>query len=249
MASSETTRYICLFHDAARGRAALDALANAGFSRSGITVLGDTADTQDATTSNASLDALGVPDRDIEHLRQGLRNGGVLLALEAPEARSNDIEHIFSKYSADKIDETDLGATPAASRSVTQADSAVVPVVQEDLLVGKRAVDRGGVRVLRRVVEEPVNETLNLHEERVVIDRRPADRDLTSADMNAAGQVIELTETAEVPIVTKTARVVEEVRVGLEATDRTETVQDTVRHTEVEVEPIPGSDRRNPSRS
>ena len=43
------------------------------------------------------------------------------------------------------------------------------------------------------------------------------------------------------PVIAKEARVVEEVVVGKTATDRVETVTDTVRRTDVEVEEIPGT--------
>ena len=238
MSATGTTSFICLFHDAGRGGSALKALENAGFPRTSISVLGDAASRVDGNAA-VSLENLNIPDRDLVHLREGLNKGGLLLALEAPESRSAEIERIFHKYSADKIDEADVDATPVPlASSARDTGEAVVPVAQEDLVVGKREVDRGGVRVLRRVVQEPVAETVNLRSEQVVIDRRPADRAISNADIAAASQVIELTETAEVPVVTKTARVVEEVRVGLEQTDRTETVQDTVRHTEVDVEPV-----------
>lgn len=238
MSALNSTQFICLFHDAQRGQLALQALEEAGFPRTSISVLGGNANHPQADTVT-SLESLNIPDRDLAHLRDGLEHGGTLLSLEAPENRSSEIERIFGKYSADKIDEADLDPTPAPLASpATGAEEAVVPVVQEDLIVGKREIDRGSVRVLRRVVEEPVQQTINLQEERVIIDRRPADRAVSNTDIAAAGQVIELVETAEVPVITKTARVVEEVRVGLEQTDRVETVQDSVRHTEVDVEPV-----------
>jgi hypothetical protein len=88
--------------------------------------------------------------------------------------------------------------------------------------------------------ERPVQEQVTLREEHVNVERRPADRPVTEADFAAfRDQTIEVTETAEVPVVAKQARVVEEVIVGKEATQRTETVQDTVRHTEVDVEQLP----------
>jgi stress response protein YsnF len=47
---------------------------------------------------------------------------------------------------------------------------------------------------------------------------------------------VEIRETAEEAVVAKSARVVEEVVVGKESSQRTEAVNDTVRGTEVEVE-------------
>jgi len=119
---------------------------------------------------------------------------------------------------------------------------AAIPVVQEDVKVGKRLVERGGVRVFSRVVETPVNETVNLREEHVNVERRPVDQPINPADVGAfKDKSIELRETAEEAVVQKSARVVEEVVVGKEVSQRQQQVQDTVRHTEVEVQPLQGT--------
>jgi len=116
-----------------------------------------------------------------------------------------------------------------------------IPVVQEDVRVGKRMVERGGVRVFSRLVETPVNETVSLREEHVSVERRPVDRPLDPADVAALkDQTIELRETAEEAIVQKSARVVEEVVVGKEVSQRQQNIKDTVRHTEVEVQSLQG---------
>jgi uncharacterized protein (TIGR02271 family) len=116
---------------------------------------------------------------------------------------------------------------------------AAIPVVQEEVRVGKRQVERGGVRVFSRMVETPVNETVSLREEHVSVERRPVDQPINPADVAALkDQTIELRETAEEAIVQKSARVVEEVVVGKEISQRKEQIQDTVRHTEVEVQPL-----------
>jgi uncharacterized protein (TIGR02271 family) len=120
-----------------------------------------------------------------------------------------------------------------------------IPVVEEELKVGKRVIQRGGVRVYSRVEEVPVEETVRLREENVRVDRRPADRAVTAADEGLLrNQTIEVTETAEEPVISKAARVVEEVVVGKDVNERAETVRDTVRRTKVDVEPIAGQDAR-----
>ena len=200
-----------------------------------------------------------MPDRDYDHLKDGLHDGGLIVAVTTQEGNSTPVEDIFAKHSAKKIDETrksdsgryaaaalPLAAAPLAGESI-QGETAV-PVVTEELVVGKRAVDRGGVRVFRRVVEIPVEETVNLREEHVTMERRPVDRAATDSDLTFGNRTIELTETAEEAAISKDARVVEEVLVGKQASERVETVHDTVRKTEVEVEEIPsttfGSTRR-----
>jgi uncharacterized protein (TIGR02271 family) len=112
-----------------------------------------------------------------------------------------------------------------------------IDIVQEELVVGKREVNRGGVRVRSYMVETPVHEQVTLHEEHVEVERRPVDRKLGATDTDAFRErEISMTETAEEAVVGKTARVVEEVVVRKEASDRVETIDDTVRRTEVDID-------------
>jgi len=115
-----------------------------------------------------------------------------------------------------------------------------IPVVEEDVSIGKREVEHGHVRIFSRVKEQPVEESVRLREEKVTVERRPVDRPATDADFAAAEQeVIEIAETAEEPVVSKRARVVEEVVVHKEVTEHTETVRGTQRHTDVDVKREP----------
>jgi stress response protein YsnF len=84
------------------------------------------------------------------------------------------------------------------------------------------------------VVETPIEREVTLHGERVTVERRrPVDSAATGDAFEE--RTVEVRETEEVPVVEKTARVVEEVTVRKEETERTETVRDTVRRDEVEV--------------
>lgn len=132
----------------------------------------------------------------------------------------------------------DAGTT---DRTLTgsRSDGTRIPVVEEELQVGKREVQRGGVRVYQRVRETPVNESVQLREEHVKVERHPVDQPASAADIDAISEgAMELRETAEEAVVSKSARVVEEVVVGKEVTERTEQINDTVRRTDVEVEQL-----------
>ena len=109
-----------------------------------------------------------------------------------------------------------------------------IPVVEERLTVGKREVNRGRVRVRSYVVETPVQEQVSLRQEHVDIERRAVDRPASDADF--AERTIEAREYVEAPVVHKDARVVEEVDLSKNVESHTETVRDTVRKTEVEIE-------------
>ena len=126
------------------------------------------------------------------------------------------------------------------TRRVEGQEEVTVPVVEEDIAIGKREVERGHVRIASQVTEQPVEESVRLREEKVTVERRPADRPATEADFAAAGKdVIEMTEKAEEPVVTKRARVVEEVVVHKDVTEHTETVRGTERRTDVDVQREP----------
>jgi uncharacterized protein (TIGR02271 family) len=131
---------------------------------------------------------------------------------------------------------TRSGMSGSTSRSMSGDEQARFEVVEEDLQVGKRAVEEGAVRVRSVVTETPIEEQVTLREERVNIERHPVDRPATSADLNFEEQTIEVTERREEPVVSKVARVVEEVVVGKEVNERTETVRDTVRRKDVEID-------------
>jgi uncharacterized protein (TIGR02271 family) len=122
-------------------------------------------------------------------------------------------------------------------------ESKAIPVIQEELKVGKREVQRGGVRVYNRLVETPVNETVGLREEHVNVERHAVNRPINPADLNAFKETtIELRETAEEAVVEKTARVVEEVVVDKQVSQHQQQIKDTVRHTEVQVEQLTPDD-------
>jgi len=105
------------------------------------------------------------------------------------------------------------------------------------------------LRVFSRVVSQPVSESVDLRREEAKVERHAVDRPATEADLAAMQErTIEVTEMAERPVVSKTARVVEEVVVGKQVSRETQTVEDTVRRTEVEVERVGGGESRGAAR-
>ena len=121
-----------------------------------------------------------------------------------------------------------------------RTEAGTLQEVREELEVGKRKVATGGVRVTSSVSEVPVEETVTLREEEVSAERTSADRALSPEEAEAAfeGRTVEATGTSEQAEVTKQARVVGEVSIGKQTKEREETVRDTVRRTEVDVEQI-----------
>jgi len=123
-------------------------------------------------------------------------------------------------------------------------ETKAVPVVQEELLVGKQVVQRGGVRVHSYVHERPVEEVVRLREERVNVERRPANRAVQPGDIAFQERTVDVTAQGEEAVAAKKPRVVEEVVVSKSATQREETVRDTVRREDVDVERIEETDAK-----
>ena len=242
-----TTTLVCLFHHEQQAQAALADLHKAGVPEASTSIIGGDGASVDAL-DKSELASIGMPDRDYDRLKDGIRDGGVVIAVNAAADHVQTVESIFGSHKAEKIDDvasaqkeplvaSEVAAVPLAASNLA-TDAQAVPVIQEDLVVGKRTVDDGGVRLYRRVVEVPVQEDVVLREEHVNVNRVPVDRAVTDADGAFQSRTIELTETAEEAVVTKNARVVEEIVLNKDVVEHTQTVQDTVRHTEVEVEEL-----------
>ena len=130
-------------------------------------------------------------------------------------------------------------ATGSNTMDTTSGTNQSIKIIEENLNVGKKTVETGGARLRSRIVEHPVEEQIRLREEHVKVSRNTVNRPATEADFAAFKEgTTEMIETAEVPVVAKEARVVEEVSLGKEASERSETIRDTVRKTEVDVEDL-----------
>ncbi len=136
------------------------------------------------------------------------------------------------------------GATGFNTTNIDQGGEVKVPIVEEELRVGKREVETGGVRVNTRVEEVPVNEQVTIREETIDVHRRPVDRPVSEAELAGFQEgTFEVRERDEEIVVDKQARVVEEVHIKKNVEQRTETVQDTVRRTDVDVQELGGTTR------
>lgn len=209
-----------------------------------------------------SLGDLFLPDEDRYSYAEGLSRGGAALSFVTDEAHYDEVARILDENGTVDVEEreaewrsagwsgytategaaatamtsdTTTATSFAASGVATGDDDEAIQVVEETLRVGKRQIDKGRVRIRSYVVETPVHEEVSLRAERVVVDRRPVDRLATSADLDFTDKTIEAEERVEEAVVSKEARVVEEIGLRRDSEERVETVSDTVRKTEVEV--------------
>ena len=129
------------------------------------------------------------------------------------------------------------GTTAGKHRDTKHADQ-VIPVVEEELVVGKAVREGGTIRVKSRVVTDTVGEDVTLRKEHVDVDRVNVNREIDPARADALfeDKTIEVTERSEEAVVGKTARVTGEVRVDKDVDVETKHVEGTVRRTEVDVD-------------
>lgn len=200
------------------------------------------------------LEGEGVPEDDAKLFEEGVRAGDSLEVAHVADDRAEEAREIMNRHGALDIHDAfaqrgafDAAAAPiaaaavavpAVAKSTSASGDIVVPVVEEQIAVGKREIQRGGVRIFQRVEERAVTENVTLRDEAVTIERHAVNRPVSGTEAFAQTADVVVTETHEVPVVSKEARVVEEVVIDKTATDRVETVRDTVRRTDVDVEDV-----------
>ena len=182
-----------------------------------------------------------------------LASGHTVVTVTVDELHADAVIGILNQHRPHEIHEQTSGASetyqtgtaaypPAQPLNTSEVpggkEEQVIPLAEEQLQVGKRTVDRGTTSIRRYVVRKPVEESVTLRDETVSVERR---RPVTAGEAGVpAGafeeRTVEVHQTAEEPVVSKTARVVEEVVVRKKATERTETVRDDVRREQVEVQ-------------
>jgi uncharacterized protein (TIGR02271 family) len=259
---------IVAFYDrAGKAKDAARALETSGFSSSDINLLNrDSVDVRDGNLWQR-LFGRTVSEREGDAYRRTLESGGAVLTLRTPESEVSRAMSILQVHGPMDFNESATAGTTAGSvrtdsREAAAAPSAsaradwreetaapagartdwkeeVIRLAEEQLSVGKRQIAIGKSRIRRFVVEKPVESQVTLHEEHVEVARRPITDASLARDIDWKDQIIEVVETSEQPVVTKTARVAEEVVVRRRGTDRVETVRDTVRRHQIEVERVP----------
>jgi uncharacterized protein (TIGR02271 family) len=259
-------KIVTLFDTAEHAQAAKTNLQHAGFDAGEISIVSG----QELPKSASALREPGLWHRlfgsDIEEheatvYAKAVESGGVVLTLRAekedvPRAMGILNQHNLVDVKDRAVDAGIISKASAATIAAPAAVAAAVPtkpivsdlgknevirLAEEHLEVGKRLVEQGTTRIRRFVTEKPVEAQITLHEEHAEVVRRAISDPNYTADVDWSDSTIEVLETSEEAVVSKTARVAEEVVVGKTGSDRVETVHDTVRRQQVEVERVPGA--------
>jgi uncharacterized protein (TIGR02271 family) len=260
-------KVVTLFDTAEHAQAAKTNLQHAGFSVDDISIVSG----RELPKGGDALREPGLWHRmfggDIEQheatvYAKAVESGGQVLTLrtsstEVPKAMGILNQHnlvdvkdravdagVISKETAAAIATPAVAAPPARPVTSDLGKSEVIRLAEEHLEVGKRLVEQGTTRIRRFVTEKPVEEQVTLHEEHAEVVRRAVSDPNFVKDIDWSDTTVEVLETAEEAVVSKSARVAEEVVIGKTGSDHVETVRDTVRRQQVEVERVPAGNNK-----
>ena len=246
-------KIVAVYDKAAKAKEAARALEISGFAAGDISVLNRDSLT-DAEIHEAGLwrrlFGRNVGDHESAVYGRTIESGGAVLTLRTADTEVPRAMKILDVHNPVNVNEraTSLGvAPPPAARAAVQqptptakfSKEEVLRLAEEQLDVGKRQVETGRARIRRFVTERPVETQVTLHEEHAEMMRRAINDPSPLKDVDWTDKVIEITETTEQAVVNKTAHVAEEVVVRREGSDHVETVRDTVRRQQVELERLP----------
>ena len=265
---------VAVYDTAVHAEAAIASLKAAGVPASSISMHANSTGMSTNTTTASPVREEGFwaslfggsPDHDTTVYEQSVASGSTVVSVSTPEQHVDRVLEILENHHPIDIDDraasygltkttTDTAPLPVGlaksnvAPSATMApgrtdDTGMLQLSEETLAVGKRVINRGGTRIRRFVVEKPVEESVSLHSEKVVLERHPVTDGRAPVD-SFTDKTIEMTESAEEAIVSKTAHVYEEVGLRKEVSDRVETVRDKVRREEVKIEQVPGAQTAN----
>jgi uncharacterized protein (TIGR02271 family) len=121
-------------------------------------------------------------------------------------------------------------------RTGRETNEATVKLSEEQLKVGKREVEAGGIRLRKIIRTETVNQPVTLKREEVIVERVPASEARATGERCFEQEEIYVPLRREEAVIQKEARVREEVRVRKEAQQDQQTITENVRREDVEIE-------------
>jgi len=251
-------KVVTLFDTAEHAEYARKNLEKAGFSADDISIVGKKGLADDVIALREPglwhrLFGRDIAEYEARVYGKTVEAGGAVLTLRVADtqlAKAMGIlnQHHIVDVSRRAVDTGMIASSEALPATVpapakpltTEIDKGeVLRLAEEQLEIGKRLVTEGTTRIRRFFVEKPVEAKVTLHEEHVEIVRLAAANPSSIKDVDWSEKTIELVDTHEEPVVSKSVHLAEEVRVGKKATDRVETVRDKVRRQDVEVERTP----------
>jgi uncharacterized protein (TIGR02271 family) len=185
-----------------------------------------------------------VPKPDVDVYLEGVARGGTIITANVADsavARAAEIMSGFNMVNIkSKAAELQKVRSDLKLSDPVKSDN-VLEVIEEELQVGKETVERGRMRIYNVVTEREVKHDVGLRDETIRVNRRPVNRSVTIDPDLFRERSFEMVERDEIARVGKTARVIEEVSLGKEVAEKVETIKETLRRQDVQIEEIPAA--------
>jgi uncharacterized protein (TIGR02271 family) len=183
-----------------------------------------------------------VPKPDIDIYLAGVAQGGTIITANVADSAVSRAAGIMSGFNMvnikDRATELQKGRQDLKLSDAAKADN-VLEVIEEELEVGKETVERGRMRIYNVTTEREVQQNVALRDETIRVQRRPVNRAVAASPDLFKERSFEMVERDEIARVGKTARVVEEVSLGKEVAEKVQTIKETLRRQDVQIEEIP----------
>jgi uncharacterized protein (TIGR02271 family) len=225
---------IGLFDDRAEAMSAYAALVEEGFAKADLDIL--TNDDKDDEPKLVKMRSY-VKQPDLDVYLRGVAEGGTIITANVVDSAAERAASIMSNFRMVNIVERAKDWNVAIID--TAQDEDVLQVIEEDLNVGVGEVERGRMRIYSVVTEREVQKNVGLRDETIRIKRRPVNRAVAISPDLFQERSFEMVEVDEIALVSKTARVVEEVALEKDVVEKIETIKETLRRQDVEVEEVP----------
>jgi uncharacterized protein (TIGR02271 family) len=235
---------IVAFYDRAeKARDAARALEGSGFSSSDMSLLNrESLTDKDARDGNMWQRLFGrnVSEEDRAIYRRAIDSGGAVLTLRAPDTEVNRAMNILNVHGPMNLNDSarTSASAPTEIGRINAPEEEVLRLAEEQIDIGKRLVATGKSRIRRFITEKPVEQQITLHDERCEVARREVTDPKLAKDIDWKDLTIEVTETSEQPVITKTARIAEEVVIRRRRSEHVETIRDRIRRQQLEVERV-----------
>jgi uncharacterized protein (TIGR02271 family) len=244
-------KVVAVYDTEESANAALKSLTSSGYRTDDISVIRSEGEAERAGLREPGL-WQRLFGRDLDHpeaavLGRSFKDGSVIVAVRVSELDAPKVVSLLDSHKpVDVMDRAKayglVGATPAVPKTPIPAKMAgeeMLRVAEEQLNVGKRTIEAGHTRVRRYVIEKPAEANITLHEEHAEVMRRAISDPAYVKDIDWSDKTIDVTETVEEAVVNKTAHITEEVVVRRQGSDRTQTVHETVRRQQIDVDHLP----------
>ena len=191
-----------------------------------------------------------------------IKGGGTVVAVRVPEDQVAQASGILDLHRPINVPDRAItgGFAPVAQVEAAAKTIAAVPLAaaqavavtpklaavhedtlrlaEEQLQIGKKLLETGRTRVRRFTTEREVAQDVTLHEEHAELLRKALSQPAELSDVDWADATLEVVESKEQALISKTARVVEEVSLRKKGDDHVETIHEKLRRQEAEVQQL-----------